>query len=576
MNAQNNDAPGEETTRLNLPNFFRAITKMNVSQNELGKAFNTSTSTVNAWVRKEKPAKPSLSADVIYEGIEECRKSSRKIKKYDPDFLFIQDLLGYMDLNERERSFFETKYNLYKSQNRSKGNSEEISYKSCLLDLIQMSLDQETCPNVIRAYDPAQGVIGIGKEHLIGVKEDGRVLATGSNYDQQCNTQAWRDIVSVACGAFFTVGLKSNGTCLATGANILGNGEIFGWRDITAITSGAFHVLGLKTNGTVVAYGMAGEGQCKVDGWKDVTAIAAGNAHSIALTAGGTVLSTGRNDCGQCDVSDWKDIIAIAADGNYSIGLTGTGQIVAAGDVEYFHFDNWSDIRSIAAAAYHVAGLKKDGSVVTTGFESEGQCDVYRWWNIKAIYAGFFTTIGITADGRVLSTKNKYQTSAAVMDVSGWKLFQADPSAILRVETKFERVRARSESLLEEIKAKALQYTLYMNQFNEFLSAQEPFILNQQEKYDRIFDELCSLSGQVYEWYEKYAPFPPISDLLMKYTAAFLDFYHTLDIREGTPENPLRSYGGNAQAYDSFIDYLTITKDLIYELRMIKEETYAP
>ena len=121
-----------------------------------------------------------------------------------------------------------------------------------------------------------------------------------------------------------------------------------------------------------------------------------------------------------------------------------------------------------------------------------------------------------------------------------------------------------------------MQYALYMNQFNEFLSAQDPFILNQQEKYDHIFDELCSLSGQVYEWYEKYAPFPPISDLLMKYTAAFLDFYHTLDIREGTPENPLRSYGGNAQAYDSFIDYLTITKDLIYELRMIKEETYAP
>ena len=51
----------------------------------------------------------------------------------------------------------------------------------------------------------------------VGLKSDGRVVATGSNVHGQCDVGNWTDIVAVAAGNYHTVGLKSDGTVVAKG-----------------------------------------------------------------------------------------------------------------------------------------------------------------------------------------------------------------------------------------------------------------------------------------------------------------------------------------------------------------------
>lgn len=36
--------------------------------------------------------------------------------------------------------------------------------------------------------------------HLVGLKDDGSVVAAGRNQDGQCEVSQWRDIVAIACG----------------------------------------------------------------------------------------------------------------------------------------------------------------------------------------------------------------------------------------------------------------------------------------------------------------------------------------------------------------------------------------
>ncbi len=61
--------------------------------------------------------------------------------------------------------------------------------------------------------------ISAGGEHLVCLKDDGRVVAAGSNQFGQCNVEDWTDVIAVSAGERHTVGLRSDGTLLAVGDN---------------------------------------------------------------------------------------------------------------------------------------------------------------------------------------------------------------------------------------------------------------------------------------------------------------------------------------------------------------------
>jgi alpha-tubulin suppressor-like RCC1 family protein len=62
--------------------------------------------------------------------------------------------------------------------------------------------------------------ISLGAEHIVGLRSDGTVVATGANGWGQCNVSGWTDIVSISAGAYNTMGLRSDGTVVAVGNNV--------------------------------------------------------------------------------------------------------------------------------------------------------------------------------------------------------------------------------------------------------------------------------------------------------------------------------------------------------------------
>ena len=140
----------------------------------------------------------------------------------------------------------------------------------------------------------------------------GIVLLTGKGYSPSSILPSKSDVSTrkpsdyLSAGGFHTVGLKEDGTVIAAGSNYFGQCNVSGWTDIVAVTAGGFHTVGLKRDGTVVAAGSNEEGECNVSGWSNVVKIAAGNDITVGIRSDGTVLVVGNNDYGQCNVSGWK------------------------------------------------------------------------------------------------------------------------------------------------------------------------------------------------------------------------------------------------------------------------------
>ncbi len=224
--------------------------------------------------------------------------------------------------------------------------------------------------------------IGAGHSHIVGLKSDGTVVATGWNHD---SVSDWSDIVAVSAGYRHSVGLKSDGTVVTAGDNEQGQCNVNDWSDIVAVSAGYKHTVGLKSDGTVVATGLNNNERCNVNDWSDIVAVSAGSYHTVGLKSDGTVLATGWSYHGECNVNDWSDIVAISAGEFFTVGLKTDGTVVATGSNALHQCDvgDWTDIIAISAGYDHTVGLKSDGTVVAVGDNTFHQCDVSDWKDIK-------------------------------------------------------------------------------------------------------------------------------------------------------------------------------------------------
>lgn len=278
----------------------------------------------------------------------------------------------------------------------------------------------------IMRYNKYNRTIAAGMNHTVAVREDGTVVAVGSNDDGQCNVSGWKNIVAVAAGSSHTVGLKSNGTVVAVGENDAGECNVSDWKNIVAVAAGYDHTVGLKSDGTVVAVGSHSGGRaCDVTDWKNIVAITAGYVHIVGLKADGTVVATGGSGVhGECSVDDWKNIVAISAKHSNTVGLKANGTVVAVGDNWWgaCNVDDWKNIVAVAAGENHTVGLKADGTVVAVGDNRYGECDVVNGWtNIVAICAGRTHIVGLKSDGTVVAVDGDGYTDPKKCDVSNWR-----------------------------------------------------------------------------------------------------------------------------------------------------------
>lgn len=209
--------------------------------------------------------------------------------------------------------------------------------------------------------------VAVSPVHIVYVKENGSVVASGNNDVGQCNVDSWEDVVSVAASTWSTVGVKSDGTIITTKYD-LGWGyleEAEKWDNIISVELDDYFIAGLKADGTVVS--APEPGSFDVSGFRNITQISAGNGFLAVLSTDGrvTLVHQYKNDYEQLD---WSNIVAIAAGGDHTVGLKSDGSVVAIGDNRNYQCDvsEWTDIISISASEYNTVGLKSDGTVVVT------------------------------------------------------------------------------------------------------------------------------------------------------------------------------------------------------------------
>ncbi len=114
--------------------------------------------------------------------------------------------------------------------------------------------------------------VGSSTKHTVGLKSDGTLIATKfsespddtamdkemqSQYNEygELDFKDWKDIKVISVSENFTVGLKNNGKVVATGDNTHGQCDVSDWRDIEAISTTLYATYGLKKDGTIVSTG---------------------------------------------------------------------------------------------------------------------------------------------------------------------------------------------------------------------------------------------------------------------------------------------------------------------------------
>lgn len=296
-------------------------------------------------------------------------------------------------------------------------------------------------------------VIAAGRDHIVGLKTDGTVVAVGNNEYGQCNVSGWRNIIAIAAGEYYTVGLKADGTVVAVGQNEKYCCNVQSWCGIVEISAGMDYTVGLNTDGNLEDAG--GRNDFK---WFNESA-RRGNASVVAveqdmigIRPDGTVASTCKRV--QEKVKDWKDIIAIATDmhGESVLGLKPDGTVV------YSEEDcDWENVVSVAMASRRAAvGLKMDGTVLVKGASSYRQTYAKEWEDIIAITAGWFHTVGLKADGTVVAVG--MDSYGQCGKVSEWKLFDSFDEFIAKQDERDALKTKIAENLRAERQRKKREH----------------------------------------------------------------------------------------------------------------------
>lgn len=270
-------------------------------------------------------------------------------------------------------------------------------------------VSQEELARLQEEAAEAERKLAAGNFHLVFLRDDGTVAASGTNDYGNLDVGKWSQIQSVSTGTYHTVGVKTDGTVVAAGDTGNGKCAVDIWKTISKTAVGDEHTLGLKENGTVIAAGSNSQGQCQVSAWKEITDIAAGAAHSLGLMADGTVVAAGEDNDGQCQVSDWSEIVRVYARDGVSAGLRADGTVVLAGDIEGMEEAlTWKQVIALSLGDHYIAGLLSDKSVVIAGSAAVSPEKVSSWKEIDAIAAADEILFGQKSDGSIVRTTYTY------------------------------------------------------------------------------------------------------------------------------------------------------------------------
>ncbi len=240
---------------------------------------------------------------------------------------------------------------------------------------------------------------------IIGLQSNGVAKIAGT-YDEgkSINSENWNNLIDVAAGEQFIVGLKQDGTVIADGHPSEGQINVDTWENVIAIDAGSRFTVGLTKDCELLFTGVynnqKNDFEKNKDTWKDVVNIAAsggekdhtGSGHTVGLKSDGTLVAVGDNTYGQCDFSDtekWSDIVKVVAGDWYTVGLKSDGTVVMTGEnfSRHLYIDesilvNNTNIVDIAAGYGQTLLLTEDGEVLCFGFIDDGKDEINHYKGI--------------------------------------------------------------------------------------------------------------------------------------------------------------------------------------------------
>lgn len=294
-----------------------------------------------------------------------------------------------------------------------------------------------------------------GATHTVGLTEDGRVISAGFKNRiptvkaravgrapvwSPCDTEDWSNVDVVRCHGDVTLGIKNDGGVLAAGSNNFGQCRTGYWHDVLDVKTSGRHTAALLSNGRVEAVGCGERGECNTSEWRNIVMIAVRSGTTFGLRADGRLLAAGYTDCelniGRAVRAVFcfgANLVLLGADGYlYAQRLGSKKELTRIESMRVFipgfkngimnrisgaedragvldsatHYNN-----RIAVGLTHALRLNHDGHVRTYGSNVAGQCDASAWENMRLVTAGLYFSTGISQDGRICSSgKDNFAT----------------------------------------------------------------------------------------------------------------------------------------------------------------------
>ncbi len=165
--------------------------------------------------------------------------------------------------------------------------------------------------------------VSISDHHIAGLTKDGRVIFEGDAYcgsikDIKEEIKGWRGVRRLASGNGFVIGLCYGGHVVAAGRNHVGQCETDSWRQVVSIGCGYAYAAALTVDGQVLT---AGKQRSHVASRPDIPL----DHHSEAQ------LREGHMDYASCHTESWRDILTMACGPHHLVALDRHGHLFASG-----------------------------------------------------------------------------------------------------------------------------------------------------------------------------------------------------------------------------------------------------
>lgn len=182
--------------------------------------------------------------------------------------------------------------------------------------------------------------------------------------------------------------------------------------------------------------------------------LAASNSSIIYIDNVGAVKGSGDNSNGQISNLPSEKAVKVVEGSNYSIILLEDGSVLSYGLIDKYQkeISEWTNIIDIASGLNHVVAVDKNGRMYCVGNNSNGECNIGSFDDIKNVYATPTGTIGVNNSGKIYytgsfvgtSTLKKYEN---VLDIDA----SADNLIILKEDGTCDYVASYDNSIYFDV-----------------------------------------------------------------------------------------------------------------------------